>query len=73
MKQCLVKRWGGLKARKNLNTVFPRVLWPILQALEKIWKEEDGLTQRLQIAYKTCWHLHMVDASTGKSSFMFIQ
>ena len=71
MKEYLVKRSGGLKAKKNLQIALVRVLWPIISALEKIWKKED-LTHRLQIAYKACWHLQMVDAFTGESSFMFI-
>lgn len=68
MKECLVKRSRGLEA-KNLKIALLRVLWPILQALEKIWKKEDDLTHRLQIAYKVSWHLQTADALTGGIKF----
>lgn len=69
MKECLVKRWGGLIANKNSQIALLRVLWPILQALEKMWEKGDDLTHRLQIVYQTYWHLQMVDAFTGGIKF----
>lgn len=71
MKEYLVKRSGGLKAKKNLQIALLRILWPILRALEKIWKKEGDLTG-CKLLIKPVGICKWLMLLLWESSFMFI-